>query len=90
MTTCSGCDETWTAPGAAHCGATGCHRTFAGVALFDAHRSAAGEHGACLDPETLIGRGGARKGERLMFFREAMWRGPEMTEAQKVARFGAA
>jgi hypothetical protein len=81
--TCGGCDATWTAPTAAHCGS--CHRTFAGVALFDAHRSATGEHGACIDPETI--RHG-KTGERLMFHRNGMWRGPEMTEEQKAKAFG--
>lgn len=75
--TCGGCDATWTAPNAAHCG--GCHRQFATVALFDAHRSADGDHGTCLDPATVVGR----HGERRLFFRAGMWRGPELTEAQR-------
>lgn len=81
--TCGGCDATWTAPTAAHCGC--CHHTFASVRLFDDHRSATGEHGACIDPETI--RHG-KTGERLMFFRHGMWRGPEMTPEQKAAAFG--
>lgn len=82
--TCNGCDATWTASGAAHC--AGCHTApFATVSLFDLHRSASGEHGSCLDPEAIVNR---RTGERLMFFRAGMWRGPEMDEAAKVARFG--
>jgi hypothetical protein len=83
--TCGGCDATWTGTGRAHCSASGCHRTFATAALFDRHRSAAGEHGTCLDPETLVNR---ESGERLMFHRDGMWRSPEMTEEQKAKAFG--
>ena len=75
--TCGGCDATWTAPGACHCG--GCHRLFATLPLFDAHRSAEGAHGACLDPETVVGE----YGQRRLFFRAGMWRGPELTEEQR-------
>lgn len=86
--TCGGCDNTWTATGAAHCAA--CHTApFATATLFDAHRSTrGGEHGSCVDPETLVIKSGPRTGERIMFFRDGMWRGPEMTEEQKAARFG--
>jgi hypothetical protein len=31
-----------------------------------------------------------KTGERLAFFRDGMWRGPEMTDEAKAARFGAA
>lgn len=83
--TCSGCDATWTAMTACHC--SGCHRTFAGVALFDRHRSAAGgEHGACLHPGRLVN---ANTGAPVAEFRDGMWRGPEMDEATKTKRFGA-
>lgn len=75
--TCSGCDATWTANGSCHCG--GCHRLFATIALFDAHRSADGDHGSCLEPEKVLGR----DGERRLFFRDGMWRGPELTEEQR-------
>jgi hypothetical protein len=62
-----------------------CCRTFGGVSLFDAHRSTrGGEHGSCVDPETLTNKAG----ERVAFLRDGMWRGPEMTEEQKRARFG--
>lgn len=74
MITCSGCDQTWTAPGAAHCGS--CHRLFAAPGLFDKHRSQYGERGACVDPTTLTGRSE-------MVFRDGMWRGPEMTDEQQ-------
>lgn len=49
--TCSGCGAHWTALGAAHCAA--CHVLFATVALFDAHRDAAGAHGRCRPPHAL-------------------------------------
>lgn len=83
--TCNGCDHTWTAPGAAHCG--GCHTApFATVSVFDQHRSVAGEHGTCLDPATVRNR----SGDRVLFLRDGMWRGPEMDEATKLKRFGSA
>lgn len=84
LISCSGCPNTWTAGGAAHCAAPGCHRLFSTPRLFDLHRSVRGEHGACLNPEQI--RNGS--GERIMFLRDGMYRGPEMTEAQKLARFG--
>lgn len=78
--TCGGCDATWTASRAAHCGA--CHRTFSGVDLFDRHRDQRGEHGACLDPATLTDT----HGQPVMFFRDNMWRGPEMPRSAITAR----
>ena len=71
----------WTAAGAAHCSA--CHRLFASVSLFDAHRSQDGPHGTCLDPETVL----SRDGERRLFFRDGMWRGPEMS-AERLEQLG--
>lgn len=83
--TCGGCDHVWTGLGAAHCAARGCHRTFSTTRLFDLHRSTrGGEHGTCADPEKIRNR----DGEPTMFFRDGMWRGPEMTDEQKLARFG--
>jgi hypothetical protein len=78
--TCSGCDATWTGTSPCHCAS--CHRTFAGIKLFDAHRHARGEHGGCLDPEQVLVQAGQRKGERVMFFRDGMFRGPELSEEQ--------
>jgi hypothetical protein len=73
---CGGCPATWTAPGAAHCAA--CHRTFSGVSLFDLHRSQYGERGSCQDPGDV---------RHMMFLRDGMWRGPEMTEeGRKILR----
>ena len=77
------CGATWTAASAAHC--SGCCRTFVGPSLFDAHRAARGERGLCIDPETLTNN----TGDRIAYFRNNMWRGPEMTDEQKTARFGA-
>ncbi|WP_422662711.1 hypothetical protein [Pseudonocardia sp.] len=80
--TCSGCDHSWTGTAAAHCGS--CHHTFSAPRTFDLHRGQYGERGQCLDPEEVR----SRSGDRLLFLRDGMWRGPEMTEAQKAARFG--
>jgi hypothetical protein len=83
MITCNDCGNTWTAGGAAHC--TACHNLFSTPRLFDLHRTTrGGEHGSCLDPEQLRNR----HGDRVMFLRDGMWRGPEMTAEQKQARFG--
>lgn len=41
---CGGCPARWTGLTTAHC--AGCHRTFGGIAGFDAHRV----RGACTDP----------------------------------------
>lgn len=84
--TCSGCRATWTGLSACHC--SGCHNTFAGLVLFDAHRTQHGEFGACRRPADMVMTSGFRRGEPVMFFREGIWRGPEMTEEQKFARFG--
>jgi hypothetical protein len=78
--TCSGCRATWTAIGAAHCGS--CHRDFSATGLFDRHRSARGDHGGCVDPRTIF----TPSGDRVMFFRNGRWAGPEMTEADKARR----
>ncbi len=82
--TCGGCTATWTALGTAHCGA--CHRSFSTVGLFDAHRSQYGERGRCLDPATLTVRSGGRRA--LLELRDGLWCGPEMTDEEKLARFG--
>lgn len=75
--TCSGCEATWTGLSVAHCGC--CHETFGGVQLFDAHRSADGERGACIPPAEVQGRAG----EQRLFFRAGMWRGPELSDEQR-------
>lgn len=78
------CGARWTATGAAHCGADGCHETFSGLTNFDLHRSMTGEHGHCRPPASITNNAG----ERLLFFRRGMWRNPEMSEEDKAARFG--
>lgn len=82
MITCGGCESTWTAKGAAHCSA--CHRLFASVRLFDDHRSHDEEHGACLDPLTVL----SRDGERRLWFRAGMWRGPELSAEDRERLWG--
>jgi hypothetical protein len=78
VATCGGCTRTWTALSAAHCSA--CHtHPFSSVRLFDLHRSSAGDHGRCLNPAQIHNRAG----ERVMFLRDGMWRGPEMTDEEK-------
>jgi hypothetical protein len=84
--TCGTCPATWTGTSACHC--AGCHQTFVSATLFDAHRAQYGERGVCRRPADLTYTSGSRAGEPVMFFREGMWRGPEMTEEQKLARFG--
>lgn len=74
--TCGSCPATWGGTRAAHCG--GCHRTFAGVGLFDLHRTA---DGRCLHPDDVRGRDGKPR----LWFRDGQWRGPEATEEQLAA-----
>lgn len=83
---CSGCSAVWTGAHIAHCSA--CHSTFAAVGLFDAHRSIAGNSGTCRDPATLTYRTGQRAGERVMFWRDGLWRAPEMPDEEEVTAFG--
>lgn len=76
---CAGCGASWTGSRPCHCAAPGCHQTFAGLTLFDAHRSTrGGEHGSCLDPLKLDG----------VEFRDGMWRSPEMSDEVKAKAFG--
>jgi hypothetical protein len=75
--TCGGCGASWSALSAAHCGS--CHRLFASVSLFDMHRSQDGDHGACIPPGEVQGR----NGEQRLFFRDGMWRGPELSDEQR-------
>jgi hypothetical protein len=76
---CVRCGKTWTGIRACHCAAPGCHRTFGSVTYFDRHRSLAGEHGRCIDPATIDG----------LFFRDGMWKGPEMDDEAKAKAFKA-
>lgn len=87
--TCNGCDHVWTARDAAHCGS--CHTApFSTAPLFDAHRRETGERGTCLDPGRVTIRSGKRKGQRVMYLRDGMWRGPEMSDEAKAKAFGGA
>lgn len=76
--TCGGCDTTWTGHRTAHCAT--CHRTFTGIGPFDLHRSATGEHGACLDPATLTTADGQ---PRLIQHENGHWGGPGLTDQQR-------
>lgn len=67
--TCGGCPIRWTGLSTCHC--SGCHRTFGGVSLFDSHRSVAGPHGSCRDPQTLRDHG-----EPLRLI-DGVWRGQQ-------------
>lgn len=80
--TCKGCEASWTGLKMCHCGA--CHRTFSTVRLFDKHRSPVGDHGSCKDPSTIT----TRVGDPVMVLAGGVWRGPAMTEAQKIAKYG--
>lgn len=86
LITCGGCDARWTGPNRAHC--SGCHRTFSGPTLFDAHRHQRGDRGGCEDPAALLVQRGPRTGQPVMFLRDGIWSGPEMDEATKAKRFG--
>jgi hypothetical protein len=76
------CGARWTARGLAHCG--GCHNSYSGISTFDQHRSMTGEHGVCKRPAEVVNS----LGERLLWLRDGVWRGPELTEDEKTARFG--
>lgn len=75
------CGHTWTGLSPAHCSA--CHKTFAAPGLFDRHRTAHGDHGQCKNPAHIHHQ---TTGEPLMYYRNGMWRGREMTDAEKLAR----
>jgi len=78
---CSRCGSTWTALSAAHCGE--CCVTFSGVNLFDRHRYVTRDHGGCVDPAEMM-----EKGRRVAFYRNGMWRGPELSEEQRNQLYG--
>lgn len=73
------CGKTWKQRGntSGHC--TGCHETFEGITLFDAHQRRDDESSKtiCLDPAKMTVGG---KPLRLI---DRSWRGPEMPESAK-------
>ncbi|CAB4195132.1 hypothetical protein UFOVP1279_56 [uncultured Caudovirales phage] len=58
ITHCPTCGDTWSSSSAAHC--TGCHRLFKSQHACDHHRVS----GVCLDPESVIFKGGKRSGQK--------------------------
>jgi hypothetical protein len=74
------CGATWGGANRCHC--SGCHETWSGVTLFDQHRWHRGERDGCWPPGELTTHG------QPLVCRDSVWGGPELTEAQKVARFG--
>lgn len=85
--TCTRCQHQWTGLAVAHCSACcrtvgGPAATFSSAGLFDKHRRPTGERGVCLNPGNVVNAAG----EQVMFFRDGMWRGPEMTDEAKAAR----
>jgi hypothetical protein len=77
--TCGGCDNRWGGVSRAHC--SGCHRTFAGVDLFDRHRRDIRGVGTCIDPATLT----TKAGVATMVFRDGLWRSTrEFTSASEL------
>lgn len=78
---CGRCGTTWTGMSACHC--SGCHRTWAGIKLFDRHRHNRGERGGCLRPDEITMPSGP------LVLIDGIWRETPMTDEQKLARFGA-
>lgn len=79
-TTHGACGKSWKQRGnrTGHC--SGCHETFEGEALFDAHRSTFDDGGrGCLDPNEMTFRGSALRLEN------GSWRGPKMSDAAREA-----
>ncbi|MFC3454044.1 FDXHR family putative zinc-binding protein [Amycolatopsis speibonae] len=59
-------------------GCRGCGRNFAGLGLFDKHRSPLGPHGTCLDPAGITNTAG----KPVMELRDGVWSGPKLTKEQ--------
>jgi len=59
--TCNTCGTQWRQSGnrTGHC--SGCHRTFSGIAAFDAHQTVPEGRIVCRDPGTLTTHSGAAK-----------------------------
>ena len=80
--TCGGCTTQWTSLRIAHCG--NCHNTFAGITWFDLHRDQTGDHGTCLNPNSILTATGQ---PRMHQDPHGTWRGPGMTpEALAILR----
>lgn len=60
-----------------------CHRTFASVTLFDLHRAITDNDGRCIKPSDVVCKGGPDEGQRLIFFRDGMWRARELTPIER-------
>lgn len=80
MTVCNTCHVTWGGLSRCHCCA--CHITFSSVRYFDQHRWSRGKEHGCWHPSEL------RTGGLPLVCRDGVWGGPEMSEEQKLARFG--
>lgn len=65
---CGGCATRWGGVSRCHC--SGCHRTFAGLDGFDAHRRDVRGVGTCLDPAGITDK----DGEPRYAFRDDLWR----------------
>lgn len=73
MASCGKCKRQWTGANQAHC-ASGCHRHFSTVALFDRHR--AGGDG-CQDPASLTDKHGRPVMEAFVNRFGTTWKGPD-------------
>ena len=81
LTSHGACGKTWKQRGnrTGHC--SGCHQTFEGLALFDAHQRLRPDGSViCADPATMLFR---HQPLRLV---DGTWRGPEMPKTA-VSRF---
>ena len=82
LTAHGACGKTWKQRGnrTGHCG--GCHETFEGIALFDAHQRV-GPDGevTCLDPAVMTT--GPKSNRQPLRFVDGTWRGPKMPDSLK-------
>lgn len=81
LTTHGQCGKSWIQRGnrTGHC--SGCHETFEGLAVFDAHRRTdEGGLRVCVDPATVKVAG------QLLALIDGTWRGPRMSDEEKERR----
>lgn len=71
---CGRCEARWSGNLMAHCGLTGCHRTFGSVTGFDAHRTGPMGSRRCLT-DAELGERGYEPNER------GVWRQPRPVES---------